>query len=247
MYKNSPADRVMQRFNKSLAAKAVEHEKVLDACGDKKPEEGEGDESDQIMDAAADFAAKDIAVTAIATLQQFAETSEDDLDDGEELSDRLAAMFIGIADANIDGEIGEDEQSVLDEALNAAWEYLSSKGAEEGDLDRLFNDWDNDAAKAIHALLVTKLPDGDEAAANDSDTFVFGDGSDESAFDAVYKKRAVIRGGKKTWIRKRISGHVRLSAKQKVSIKKAGLKSHNAAAKMRRMKSMRLRGKMGLK
>lgn len=246
MYKNSPAERVMQRINKGLTAKAVESEKVLDACGDKKPK-GDYKEQAPIMDAAADYAAKDIAVDAIATLQQFAETSEDDLDDGEDLADRLAAMFIGIADANIDGEIGEDEQAVLDEALNAAWDYLLSKGAEEGDLDCLFNDWDNDAAKAIHTLLVTKLPDGDQAASDDADTFIFGDGSDESAFDAVYKKRAVIRGGKKTWIRKRISGHVRLSAKQKVSIKKAGLKSQNAAAKMRRAKSMRLRGKMGLK
>ena len=46
--------------------------------------------------------------------------------------------------------------------------------------------------------------------------------------------------------RKRISGHVRLSAKQKVAIRKARLKSHSAKAVMRRLKSVRLRKKLGL-
>ena len=63
---------------------------------------------------------------------------------------------------------------------------------------------------------------------------------------AVYKTKMAVRKGKKMRIRKRISGTVRLSAKQKLAIRKARMKSHSAGARMRRMKSMRMRKKAGL-
>ena len=56
----------------------------------------------------------------------------------------------------------------------------------------------------------------------------------------------MVRNGKKVRINKRVSGTVRLSAKQKVAIKKARLKSHNARAMLKRAKSMRKRKQMGL-
>ena len=62
-----------------------------------------------------------------------------------------------------------------------------------------------------------------------------------------YKKRFVIRKGKKLRINKRVSGKVRLSVKQKMGIKKARMKSHRAGAQMKRAKSMRIRRKMNLK
>ena len=58
--------------------------------------------------------------------------------------------------------------------------------------------------------------------------------------------KMAVRNGKKMRIRKRISGTVRLSAKQKLAIRKARMKSHSAGAMMRRMKSMRMRRKMGI-
>lgn len=64
--------------------------------------------------------------------------------------------------------------------------------------------------------------------------------------DATYRKRMVIRNGKKVRVNKRVSGTVRLSGKQKLAIRKASLKARSAGAKARRMKSMKLRRKMGL-
>jgi hypothetical protein len=61
----------------------------------------------------------DISMSAVSAVQQWAET--DDLDDGESYADRLMALVVGIADANKDGDITEDEQGVLEVALNAAW------------------------------------------------------------------------------------------------------------------------------
>jgi hypothetical protein len=82
------------------------------------------------------------------------------------------------------------------------------------------------------------------------DSFVFDADSSEavmdSVLDAVYKKKIVIRQGKKMRINKRVSGHVRLSAGQKVAIRKAGMKSRSAGARVRRMKSMKIRNRAGL-
>ena len=194
--------------------------------------------------AAADYVKNDLAVKAVAAIQEWTET--DNLSAGEGYAARLMAMFIAIADEDKDGELTEAEQDVIETALEAAYDYLLSKGVSEDDVDALLNDWDEDAADRVRDLVAAELPDGDEAAADDLNNFVFGDGDQEAAFDAVYKKAFAIRHGKKVRINKRISGHVRLSAKQKVAIKKASLKSHSAAAMMRRMKSMKIRRRSGL-
>jgi hypothetical protein len=184
----------------------------------------------------------DIKLKTAAIIQQWTET--DDLEDGETLADRLLAMIVGIADANKDGDISEDEQGVLEIALNCAFDYLTKFGVEDDDAGALLNDWDADAADRIRDLLAASLPEG-EAADADIDDFAFSE-DQEPVFDAVYKKRLVVRNGKKVRINKRVSGTVRLTAKQKVAIRKAQLKSHNAAAMMRRAKSIRVRKKMGL-
>jgi len=196
------------------------------------------------LDGADDYTLRDIRMSAVAAVQQWVET--DDLDDGENSADRLMALFVGIADANKDGEITEDEQGVLEVALNAAWDYLIKLGVSEEDLEALLNDWDEDAAERARDLVASVLPEGEDEAGADIDNFVFSAEDQEPALDAVYKKKLVIRGGKKVRINKRISGKVRLSAKQKVAIRKARMKSHSAGAMMRRMKSMRLRRKTGL-
>jgi len=196
------------------------------------------------LQGADEYTARDVAVKAAATIQQWCE--EDDLDDGETAADRLMMMMVGIADANHDGEIGDDEQAVLDLALNSAWDYLAAKGVTEDDLDLLLNEWDADAADRIRDFVCGVLPDGDEAAGADIDGFVFGGDAETPVFDAVYKKTFSFRSGKKVRVNKRISGHVKLSPRQKVAIRKAQMKSHSAGAVMRRMKSMRMRRKSGL-
>lgn len=193
---------------------------------------------------AAEFTIADISLAAAAAIQQWVET--DDLVRGESLADRLLALMVGIADANKDGEITDDEQGVLDVAFNAAYDYLFNKGVSEDDADALLNDYDNDAAERVRDLIASVLPEGEDAASEDLDNFTFGASDQEPAMDAAYKMKFAIRGGKKTRIRKRISGTVRLSAAQKVAIRKAQMKSHNATARMRRAKSMKIRNKMGL-
>jgi len=205
------------------------------------------DDADSVEDLnpAADYTATDIALKAAASVQEWAETSSDDLDAGEGIADRLFGLLAGIADENMDGEISEDEQNVLVMACEAAWDYMAEKGVSDDDCSKLLNDWDNDVASRVQEVVATSLPDGD-AAIEDIDSFAFGDEAEEAALDAVYKKRFVVRKGKKVRINKRVSGKVRLSAKQKMSIRKAGMKSHRAGAQVRRAKSVKIRKKMGL-
>ena len=215
------------------AMKRRQDEKVLDSA-DEEPSLSGADE----------YTIRDISLSAIAAVQQWAET--DDLDDGESYADRLMALVVGIADANKDGDITEDEQGVLEVALNAAWDYLVKCGATEEDAGALLNDWDDEAADRVRDLVASVLPEGDDEASAEIDNFVFSDSDQEPALDAVYKMKMAVRNGKKMRIRKRISGTVRLSAKQKLAIRKARMKSHSAGAMMRRMKSMRMRRKMGI-
>ncbi|SEN72787.1 hypothetical protein [Nitrosomonas marina] len=193
------------------------------------------------MGASESFSNSEMRMAAAAAVQQWVEA--DDLDDNETSADRLFALMMGIADENKDGDITDDEQEVFGMALEAAWDYLSGKGVEEDDIDALLNEWDSDAAERVRDLVASVLPEGEDAEGEDIDSFAF----DSVALDAAYKNKMAVRGGKKVRIRKRVSGTVRLSAKQKLAIRKARMKSHSASAKMRRAKSMRVRKKAGLK
>lgn len=215
------------------------------------------------MSASAMYADTNVKLSVAATIQEWLET--DDLDDSETLADRLFMLMVGIADANQDGELDDDEQAVLESALEAAWDYLSSKGVSEEDCSMLLNDWDDSAAMRVVDLVASKMPDGDDASDDDMDGFAFGADAQESTFDeanmkdgekkkeedgvamdAVYKKTMVIRQGKKVRINKRVSGTVRLTAKQKIGIRKAQMKSHSSRATIRRLKSKTIGKRLGL-
>jgi len=273
----------------ALAAKAV-----LDAA------------SAPVLDEAGAYQDSDIALKAVAAVQEWAETTATELDEGEGVGDRLFSLLAGIADADMDGEISEAEADIMNQAANVAADYLISKGAPESDVVSLLEDFDNDLAESLQELVLSALPDGDSAAAEEIDMFVFGDGSDEAAmdsvgahrvvdasgdiginfngvvldsvtfgtmmkapdwmqmtdakirefaqkagaeakvFDATYKKKIVVRRGKKVRINKRVSGTVRLNAKQKMAVKKMLRKSHSAVAQMRRAKSVKVRKRSGL-
>jgi len=181
---------------------------------------------------------------AVAAVQEW--IGDKELDEDETAADRLLALMVGIADSNQDGELDDDEQEVIATALEAAWGYLATLGVAEDDLDLLLNEWDADAAVRVQDLLAS----ADEADADqqdaDLDDFVFGPEAQEAVFDATYRKKMVVRNGKKVRINKRVSGSVRLTGKQKLAIRKAQMKARSAGAKMRRMKSMRKRQKLGL-
>ncbi|KPF70315.1 hypothetical protein IP84_00715 [beta proteobacterium AAP99] len=70
----------------------------------------------------------------------------------------------------------------------------------------------------------------------------------ESAMlDAVVRRRKVaIREGRKTIVRERVAGVVRLTPAQRVAIRKARLKAHSATARARRMRSLRVAKAAGL-
>lgn len=190
------------------------------------------------------YTLQDIRVKAAAAVQTWCET--DDLGEDETNAMRLQALLMGIVDANLDGEIGPDEADFFEEVLNVAWDYLSSKGIPDDDIDLLLNEWDAAAGDRIMDILIGELPDGDEASMNDIDNFAFG--SDQgSVFDsAVYKNRMAVHGGKKMRVRVRVAGTSHRSAAQKLAMRKAQAKSHSAGAQVHRNRSMRIRESSGL-
>jgi hypothetical protein len=201
-----------------------------------------------VADSATDYALRSISMRAVATVQQWCESSE--MGEGEGKGDRLVAMLIGIADEDKDGDLTEDEQEIVQVAMNEAYDYLAAKGVAEADLEALFNGESaesNAAADRVCEFMVERLPEGDEAMGDEIDDFAFGGEAGEAVFDAVYRKRFAIRQGKKVRVMKRVAGTVRLSAGQKLAIRKARLKAHGSKATFKRMKSMRVRKSMGLK
>lgn len=199
--------------------------------------------------AESDMAAAEMSrlrIDVAAVVSAWTETDDADLDDGETLSDRFDAMMIGLVDADKNGDLDDDEMNVLEIAYNAAADIFAERGAADDDIDAMLNDGDADAAENIHELLVNTGADGEDAelAAINAAAFEFDADSDAAVMDATYKRKIAIRNGKKTIIRKRIAGTVRLTAKQKQAIKKAQRKAHSGAARMKRLKSLKKRKAM---
>jgi hypothetical protein len=208
------------------------------------------DDTDDGPSAGSSYANADMRVKAASIVQEFAATSSDSLAEDETLADRLLALVVGTIDADKDGELSDEDAQGASILLDAMWSYLSSKGVSDEDCEALLDNWDADAAARVRDLLA----DGGEASDEDIDSFAFDDDAESAVFDdtgeviydAAYKKKTVIRHGKKVRINKRISGHVRLSAKQKIAVRKMVRKSHSAVATIRRMKSLRIRKASGL-
>lgn len=200
------------------------------------------DAGEPVLDSAGEYEHMSLRMDAVAVIQQWIE--EDDLDEGESSADRLLAMMVGIADDNQDGELDEDENDVVDVAREAAWDYLSALGIDDEEIGLLLDDWDDEAAERIRDAVAEALPDGDDLDSTINE-FTFDDSDQEAVFDATYRKKTVVRGGKKKRVNKRVAGNVRLSGKQKLAIRKARKKAHNPRAKARRLKSMKVRKRMG--
>jgi hypothetical protein len=205
---------------------------------------------DAMAAAATGYATTNIKILSAAAVQEWIATAAEDLMEGETMADRLFGLMVGIADDDKDGEVSDDEAAVMQLAGESMADYMIGKGATEEDVIALLNDGDDEAAGRVIELMKGEVPAGDDESLADVDAFAFDSESNESlldqVLDAVYKKKVVVRAGRKIRINKRVSGHVRLNAAQKVSIRKAGRKAHSAMAKMRRAKSMRIRSKAGL-
>ncbi|MEN9866465.1 MAG: hypothetical protein RL748_2055 [Pseudomonadota bacterium] len=210
-----------QRFD---SAKCTDGTASMDACNE----------------AAASYAVADIRLKAVAAVHEWAETQASELA-SEGLALRFQALMIGIADANKDGEISDAEEVVIDTAYDCAWDYLVSKGVSDDDCDLFLSELDDDAATRVQDLIIAALPDGDDAVQDDINGFAFGDEANQALFDAAYKMRTVFQGGKKMRMKKRIAGYVRLSAAQKLAIRKMNMRSHSPEAQAKRMKSLTAR------
>ena len=164
-----------------------------------------------------------VAIEALNYFTEWCETKEDELEDGEGFGDRLLGLMVAVADDNQDGEL---------------------------------DDFDNDLARNIHQFILGKLPQGEDEMQDEMDALIFSTEENEPMLDsaismeiitdAAYRKVFAIRNGKKLRINKRISGKVRLSAKQRQAIRKAQRRANTGAAKMRRLKSFRMRRRAGL-
>jgi len=220
---------------------------ISDAQKDPALDDAAGAVVDPGSDAAADYTDADLDLSVAGAMHQWAETADDDLDDGESLADRLQAMLIGIADPDFNGDINEDESDLIATAMESAGDYLADKGVSEEDISALLNDLDVDAAARVQELLANKLPSDADGIADDIDSHAFDDDDDDEVDpDALLDATMVnaIRNGKKVRIKKRLSGRVRLSAKQKLAIRKMQKKSHSARAQMRRLKSDKVRSRL---
>lgn len=207
-------------------------------AGTKKPNDGGTCDSGT---PAAVFASQYQAINAASRVIEWAETQPEFLGEGETMADRLQALLIGDADGNEDGELTDDEQQAANDALNVAYDYLVGQGVAESDAMALLNDVDDSVSDRVRELLVSVLPDGDEATMEAVDDFVFGSEAEQATFDAAYKNVMAVRNGKRTTIKKRISGAVHRSAEQKAALEKARRKSHSAGAIAKRMRSMKVR------
>lgn len=217
----------VQKPRKSVAAQAV-----LDSVADDAP---------TLDSAANDYALSEAAHEGAGIIQAWAEVN--DLAEGENFADVLQDMIYEDADMNDDGELSESEIAIAEAKLNAAYDYLVSKGAAEEDAYKLLTEWNADAAERVHDLILAKLPDGDEAEA-DIENFVFGSEGEEAVVDSVHKKTWAIRAGKKVRINKKISGAK--NARRVALARKNARKMHSAKALLKRLKSMRIRRARGL-
>jgi hypothetical protein len=150
------------------------------------------------------------------------ETEEGDLDPGETMADRLLMLNVAIADPDQHGELDEDEQRVLEEALDSSWAYLEGKGASPEDLDLLINEGDAEAAARVCDLMKDAIPDGDEGL--------------DDINDFAFEPEAALDSAKRVKIHKRVTGHVRMSPAHRVAHNKATHKSHGARSMARRKK-----------
>ena len=194
----------------------------------------------------------DIRTKAAHAVQVWAET--DDLDNDESLYDRLDALISAIADGGIDLDddpATDDRDDVYMVAMQAASDYMSALGADDSDLETLFNSKDDDArdeaANRLLEFLMQALGDDADAAEQAVQDFAFDMDSDGNVFDSVnFKKEPHIRDGKKVMLKKRQGPKMKRTPKQKAATLKMQHKAHSSAANLHRQKSLAVGHKAGL-
>lgn len=190
---------------------------------------------------------------------------DNELDEDELPSDRLAALLAGFAtDSETDEEI-EVDQATLDIFTANVQDALESLGVGQDLISTMFGEGEEaeEAIEAAAALVESNTPTSDDLQ-EFIDLFVFGEAEeDEGAMmdgvslgktttksgkfgKVVYKAVKAIRNGKVSVVNKRVSGRVKLSAKQRSALNKARRKATTSGALKKRMRSMKKRKQMNL-
>jgi len=222
---------------------------VLDSCKgaecEKEKAKEEDGEEGEVLDAAglaAEHAANQIAIEAAEIVQTWLEQEPAE---GETYADVLQDLFVAEADANDDGILSDTDSALVEASLNAAYDYMLSKGVNEEDAYKLLSEWNADAAERVRDLLIEKLPDGD-AADDDIDNFVFGlfdADSSEAVMDSTHRpagKKYFTRdktGKRITHVAKRIDAGTR--RKLAVALKRRAGKMNSGAIMAKRLRTRR--------
>jgi hypothetical protein len=188
---------------------------------------------------------------------------ESDLDEDELPTDRLDALISGIANGGDDEEF-EPDQATLDIVIANVQDALATLGVSDDMIDAMFNG-DAEADEAIESaseIIESNLPTGDDLEEL-IDLFVYGEAEDDELMmdgvalgktttksgkfgKVVYKSVKVIRNGKVAVVNKRVSGKVKLSAKQRSALNKARKKANTSTAIKGRVRSMKKGKKMNI-
>lgn len=184
---------------------------------------------------------------------------ENDLADDELPTDRLDTLLAGIA-AGVDDEDFEADQATLDIVIANVQDALATLGVSDELIAAIFSS-DAEADEAIESaaeIIESNAPTGDDLE-EFIDLFVYGEADEKDGEEGmldgisigkttaksgkfgkvVYKAVKAIRNGKVQVVNKRISGKVKLSAKQRSALNKARRKASSSGAIKKRMRSMK--------
>lgn len=226
----------------AVAAPVKSAEPVLDSCKGAKCEEKTEEEEGKALDAA-DLAAAHVANQVAIEAAEIVQTwLEQEPAEGETYADVLQDLFVEGADENEDGELSDTDTVLIEASLNAAYDYMLSKGVSEEDAYKLLSEWNVDAAERVHDLLIEKMPDGD-AAEDDISNFVFGTESAEAVMDSSHgageKYFTVSKTGRRDW---HVGQGNKVKAKTRNLLRKA-LKKHVARLHSSAVEAKRLRSR----
>lgn len=187
-----------------------------------------------------------------------------ELEENELPSDRLDSLIAGIAAGGDDEEEFEVDESTLDIVIANFQDALATLGVDDGIIASMFGG-DAEADEAIEAAaeIVESNKPSDDDMDELFDLFVYGEAEDDELLldgvslgktttksgkfgKIVYKAVKAIRNGKLSIVNKRVSGKVKLSAKQRAALNKARRKAGASGAIKKRIRSLAKAKSMGI-
>lgn len=235
-------DARMSRHGGFLVGKdLVKAEPILDSASDDIPTDAP---TDAVLDAAAEsFGSSVHRSQAMGIALTFVE-------DGEYVFDAVDDLVRGVVGIDEAGESDptDEESEQYNDLAETVLDSLVSLGADQAQASSFMQSEDDTQGEVLGSFLATQM---DETVLDDAtiiNRFAVAENLEFDDADGVLDAAKIkkIRGGKVVWVTKKIGPKKRMSAKQKMALKKARLKSNSSAAKAKRAKSSRIAEKMGL-